>query len=81
MARPACPCGAVHAVSEMFYVTVADAGKVGYLVGPFPDHAAALDKVDATRKVAERLDWRATFYAFGTTGVTGGDLRAGTLNA
>lgn len=37
------------------------------LAGPFiNDHAAALARVDDVRKVAERLDAKAAWYAFGT---------------
>ena len=50
-----------------YYVTVADGGRVGRLVGPFiDDHAGALALVDAARRKAEDLDPRAVFYAFGT---------------
>jgi len=50
-----------------YYVTVADNGRIGRLLGPFiDDHARALSLVDAARAKAEELDPRAVFYAFGT---------------
>lgn len=50
-----------------YYVTVADGGRVSPIVGPFKDnHQAALDLVDQARQVAQEVDPRAAFYAFGT---------------
>jgi hypothetical protein len=65
-----------------YYVSVADAGRIGLLLGPFQnDHAGALAMVDQARVKAEQLDPRAAFYSFGTVRV---DLdvpaKAGVLN-
>jgi hypothetical protein len=62
-----CPCGNSHEGNEAFYVTVQDAGKTGFLAGPFKNHEYALQWVDKTRKIAEEIDPRAAFYSFGTS--------------
>ena len=50
-----------------YYVSVVDAGRTGLLVGPFVNnHAAALACVDRARTVAESVNDRAVWYAFGT---------------
>ena len=44
-----------------FFVTVKDAGRVGYLAGPFRTHGEALAKVERARELAETVpgaDWR-----------------------
>jgi hypothetical protein len=50
-----------------FYVTVADAGRVGILLGPYATHEVAKTQVDRARDFAERADPWACFYAFGTS--------------
>lgn len=67
-----------------YYVTVADGGRIGRLLGPFDnDHAGALAMVDKVRVKAEELDPRAAFYSFGTCRIPNDDsvpIRAGLLN-
>lgn len=55
--------------SKLFYVTVRDAGRTGWLLGPYELHAEALANVDRGRSLAENVDVRAVWYAFGTAGV------------
>ena len=59
----------------MYYVSVIDGPRFGdeiqikqfgLLAGPYETHAEALGKVDAVRKIAERVNAWAVFYAFGT---------------
>lgn len=66
-----------------YYVTVIDGPKVGRLVGPFiNDHAAALAMVGKARAIAEKMDPRACWYAFGTCRIDiDGAMRPGVLNA
>jgi len=52
-----------------YYVTVSDAGRVGFLAGPYDTHVEALAKVDEAAERAEGADPWAHFYAFGTTRV------------
>lgn len=52
-----------------FYVTVYDAGKHGFLLGPFGTKKEAENNVDLGRKLAEAHDSWACFYAFGTARV------------
>jgi hypothetical protein len=51
-----------------YYVTVKrDDGAYGRLFGPFEnDHARALELVNLGRRLAEEVDPRAFFYAYGT---------------
>ncbi len=52
----------------LYYVTAQDGGRTAFVAGPFrDDHARALALVDEARRVAERLDPRAVWYAFGTS--------------
>ena len=62
-----------------FYVSVVDGPRFGLLAGPFQTHAEALAKVDAARKVANEVDWKSAFYAFGTVKMKTG-YREGVLN-
>lgn len=50
-----------------YYVTARDGERTAFLLGPFHnDHATALAKVREVRRVAESLDPRAVWWAFGT---------------
>ncbi len=49
-----------------YYVSVIDAGRTALLSGPYPTHAAALAAVDKVRELANIVDHRSVFYAFGT---------------
>lgn len=50
-----------------YYVTVRRDSRHAYLLGPFTnDHAAALSRVEEVRELANRLDPRSHFDAFGT---------------
>jgi hypothetical protein len=49
-----------------FYVTAKDAGRTGFLLGPYEDARDALANVDRGRDLACGVDDRAVFYAFGT---------------
>lgn len=47
-----------------FYVTCRDAGRTGFLLGPFETHAAALARVEDGRKMAGIVNSWSCFYAF-----------------
>lgn len=49
-----------------YYVTVRDAGKTGFLLGPYRTHGESLEQVDRGRELALAADPFACFYAFGT---------------
>ena len=53
-----------------FYVTVIRGEKVGWLFGPIADHDVARSFVPAIRKIAESIDPRCVFDAFGTSSIT-----------
>ena len=55
-----------------FYVTVRDAGRTGFLLGPYDDIRKALANVARGRELAERATWRAAFYAFGVSRLPAG---------
>ena len=67
-----------------YYVTMIDGARVAFLAGPFiNDHAGALALVDDVRKLANELDPRSHFYAFGTARKSlwgNPEQRAGKLN-
>ncbi len=64
-----------------YYVTALDGKRHAVLAGPFrDDHQAALDMVDAAKTIAEEVDPKAVFYAYGTAR-TGYDYdKSGVLN-
>lgn len=77
----ACPCGSQHAGEVgAFYVSVADAGRVGLIAGPFATHAEALAMVEPARTEAEKANAWAAFYAFGTVRMAEGYTAPGVLN-
>ena len=53
-----------------YYVTVKDAGRIGFLKGPFATHEEALSQVPIAKGQARAANSRASFYAFGTALVT-----------
>lgn len=63
-----------------YYVTVVDAGRVGYLAGPFRTHEGALAAVDKCQELAYEADPYSHFYAFGTAKRPNG-YREGLFNA
>lgn len=64
-----CACGKYHDSDERFFVTVADAGRVGYLLGPYETHDEAIAEVDRAKSLARKADPFSHFYAFGTAGM------------
>jgi hypothetical protein len=50
-----------------FYVTVRDAGRTGFLLGPYADVREALANVDRGRDLACAANLRGWFYAYGTS--------------
>lgn len=67
-----------------YYVSVQDGKRTALLAGPWPTHREALDMVDTVRALAQSLDPRGAFYAFGTARLPDDDsvpLRYGSLNA
>ena len=64
-----CPCGNDHATDapgSEYWITVRDAGRVGFAAGPYQTHAAALADVDTVRDIAYHLDGFTHFYEWGT---------------
>lgn len=64
-----------------FYTTVLRGQKVGYLLGPFADEPTARAAISAARRLAEQIDPRTIFDAFGTCKIeiTSGELPRGVL--
>ncbi len=52
-----------------YYATVYDAGRHGFLLGPFRAKRTAERNVERARQMAYRHDVRAWFYAYGTARV------------
>lgn len=65
-----------------FYVTLRRDSRTAWLAGPFAEHKAAMDMVDAARRVAAEIDPFVDFDAVGTARVVSGrPLRRGVLNS
>jgi len=65
-----------------YYVTARDGDRVAFLLGPYPDHVMALERVRVGRDYMPRIDQRAAFYDYGTTRIApGGSDRVGALHA
>ena len=63
-----------------FYVTAVDSGRTALLAGPFKSHEAALARVDTSKRIAQQVNDRAIWWAYGTSRDTVGNLPAGKLN-
>jgi hypothetical protein len=75
--------GLAPAGAEGFYVTVQDAGRTGFLLGPYDSKSEAESNVKLGQRLAEQVNDRAFWYAYGVTRVVmkpGIDLPAGKLN-
>jgi hypothetical protein len=66
------PIGESRGVGRDFYVTVVDGSRTGWLLGPYATHGEALKKVELGRKLAEKVNDRAIWYAYGTASVDHG---------
>lgn len=64
--RDAIRAAAAQARGDRFYVTVQDAGRTGFLLGPYDTRADALANVERGRRLACEGDVWAAFYSFGT---------------
>lgn len=64
-----------------YYVTAINGKSTAWLAGPFRDgHRAALNMVAAAKKIAQEVDPRAFWYAYGTARTDYSYDRAGVLN-
>ena len=69
--------------AEGFYVSVKDGPRSGMLLGPYGSKSEAEGKVTLGKRLAEQVNSRAIWYAYGVTRVVmqpGADLPAGKLN-
>jgi len=55
-----------------FYVTVRDAGRTGFLLGPYASRLDACARVDYGRELAVRATPDAHFYSYGVSSVQAG---------
>lgn len=58
-----------------YFVSVRDAGRTGYLLGPYRDHQAALANVERARNLAGAADPWSHFYSFGTCKAPAGAIK------
>ena len=63
-----------------FYVTALLSGRYALMAGPYAEHEAALADVQKVRKIAESVDRRAIWAAFGTSRLQSDNPPAGQLN-
>ena len=62
-----CPdCQCEHEPDRRFFVSAKKDDRYVLLLGPYKTHAAALANVDRGRQLAESVDVRACWYAYGT---------------
>jgi hypothetical protein len=68
MHQTVCECGdpTCPAVGYFYVTVVNDGGEYRRLLGPFGTHAEALASVPIAKDIANRLDARAHWYAYGT---------------
>lgn len=52
-----------------YYVTCRRGTRVGWLLGPYPNHSDAIANVDRARRLAVEVDSFASFYDIGTARV------------
>ncbi|MCB8986727.1 MAG: hypothetical protein H6661_03135 [Ardenticatenaceae bacterium] len=66
--KPASPLAQEPVVDpdRLFFVTVRNDSRNGFLAGPFETHQEALDLVPQARQLAHARDPWAAFYSFGT---------------
>ena len=69
------PDGPGDETGKEFFVSVLDAARTGYLLGPYATHAEALANVDRGRKLADAADPRSPWYRFGTCGAPVGTIK------
>ena len=79
---PLCSCGEqfLHEHGQNFYVSVIDGRKTGLLAGPFTTHAEALRLLPDTKAIAQEVDYKSAFYAFGTVSMKIPYCKSGILN-
>ena len=65
---------------KKYYVTMIRGDRVARLAGPFDTHEEALAHVDQARKVANEVDPRSHWDAFGTSGIESDNHAPGVLN-
>ena len=63
-----------------YYVSCTDAGQVWLMAGPYQTHSEALADQDKALKIADSIDGRAWFMAWGTCRIKDGELKPGKLN-
>lgn len=56
---------------ERYYVTLRDAGRTAWLLGPYETHAEALEHVERGRELAYKHDPYTHFMGCGTAKMTG----------
>ena len=64
-----------------YYVSIKNAGRTGFLLGPFDHFAEASARIMAVKKAAQEVDAFAWFYAFGVSRLERSELGPkGSLN-
>lgn len=76
-----CDCGQTHHEGSNYYVSVVDGPKkFQVLAGPYKTHQEALALVPTVTRIAQDVDPRAAFYAFGTVAMKPDFTKPGILN-
>ncbi len=75
-----CTCGGEHHAGAAYYVSARRGDDTALLLGPYATHSMALSMVGTGRRLAEKVDARAFWYAFGTLAIRSGEAPPGKLN-
>jgi hypothetical protein len=59
-----------HKPDRVYFVTVRDAGRTGFLLGPYSTHEEAINNVQRGKKAALDANSQAWFYAYGTASLS-----------
>ncbi len=62
-------CNHHHDTDRAFFVTIQDAGRTGWLLGPYPTHYDALQEVGRGKELAVEARQDMWFASFGTASV------------
>lgn len=69
-----------HTEPRDYFVTMRRDKRTAFLAGPFATHTEALERVDAARQAASKVDPWSDFDSFGTSSLPTGSGVVGKLN-
>jgi len=61
-----CDCTEPHPPGHVFFVSVHDGRRTGFLLGPYDTHGEAIANVERSKRLAQGADPKADTYTYGT---------------